>query len=526
MSEEYTSTRILRVEEGDLVPVSFVPRLNLPDLDETACFKPRGADDYLVIKCKPVDRYSQQCPHCQKKTIINIHGYLSKDRLVHDVNVGIQQIDLSVQVPRYRCETCGNTFTHKFQSVMENRQMTYRLYEQIRRDVFTRTFAEVAAAYGFSEPTVASIMDEYAAELGEQRKAIVAPRVLGIDEKHIVHAMRAVFVNIETGELLEMRPANKKADICGTIEAMVNYDKNIDIVTMDMSSAYRSYVQECLPYAKIIVDKYHVFQAMQIRVKQVRTRLIDMFASSIKNEQDKAKSDHMALVLSAANKDHYLFKFGGKRLEEDPTRVMIMADLCRTFPEFNHLRLLKEGFERIYESSSRQEAEQHYSEWVPLVPPSGKVQAAKWQKQYGVQPELYAEFRKLAKTLANWHEEIFGYFDPDCQFTNAATEGLNNLIERFNRQGNGYSFERLRAKALYWHLAAPRTRYVLTSKKLPVYEDTQTTAFRSTNTMSFTNYLAVPKRIGTKVVHSIEEKHSVSVPRVPLSVFSYIKSGC
>ena len=112
--------------------------------------------------------------------------------------------------------------------------MTYRLYDQIRRDSFVRTFAEVATAYGFSEPTIATIFDEYASELEEQGRSIIAPRILGIDEKHIVHAMRGVFVDIESGVLLEIKKSNKKADILGAIEAMIDYDKNIQIVTMDI----------------------------------------------------------------------------------------------------------------------------------------------------------------------------------------------------------------------------------------------------------------------------------------------------
>ena len=44
---------------------------------------------------------------------------------------------------------------------------------------------------------------------------------------------------------------------------------------------------------------------------------------------------------------------------------------------------------------------------------------------------------------------ILNYFNEGCRFTNAATEGLNNNIERMNRAGNGYTFHHLRAKALY-----------------------------------------------------------------------------
>jgi len=173
------------------------------------------------------------------------------------------------------------------------------------------------------------------------------------------------------------------------------------------------------------------------------------------------------MIFNAANKDHFLFKFSTEKILADQQRLGLMAQLCNDFPEFNHLRMLKEGFERIYASFDREGAEEEYRSWLPLVPPSGAKQQEKWRKEYDVDPDLFSDFRVLANTLKNWHEEIFGHFDLDCGFTNASTEGLNNLVERFNRLGNGYSFERLRAKALYYHLAAPKVRYTLKTKVLP-----------------------------------------------------------
>lgn len=45
-------------------------------------------------------------------------------------------------------------------------------------------------------------------------------RVPGLDEKHIVNQMAAVFVDIETGELLEMKKTNKPGKISETIRKM------------------------------------------------------------------------------------------------------------------------------------------------------------------------------------------------------------------------------------------------------------------------------------------------------------------
>lgn len=51
-------------------------------------------------------------------------------------------------------------------------------------------------------------------------------RVLGLDEKHIVNQMAVVFLDIETGELLEMKETNKPDKISETIRKTEEKDGN------------------------------------------------------------------------------------------------------------------------------------------------------------------------------------------------------------------------------------------------------------------------------------------------------------
>lgn len=55
--------------------------------------------------------------------------------------------------------------------------------------------------------------------------------------------MRAVFIDDKTGLLLGMLPTNKPDAIISMSESMVDYDKNIRIVTMDMANGYKSAIQ-------------------------------------------------------------------------------------------------------------------------------------------------------------------------------------------------------------------------------------------------------------------------------------------
>lgn len=446
----------------DLVCVQPTPSLNLPEIVEDKCMEPADGSPYRVFFCTGKKPWrNRACRKCGSTDVRSL-GNTPEPRLIHDVNVGVTQIDIVLKVDRYQCNDCGESFSRQFDGIMENRQMTDRLYEQIKRDSFRSTFTDVASQYGYSDTTIANIFDEYAAELEAKRGVVVAPHALGIDEKHIVHRMRAVFVDIESGELLEIRPDNKRNDIMSTIESMVDYDKNIRIVTMDMANGYKAYVEECLPYAKIIVDKYHVFQDLQQKTTKTRTAILECIRLQIDDEPDELHKNHLREIRDLAVRNNYLFKFSVEKLAQKPSRIGAMADLCNTFPEFNHLRLLKEGFERIYDCDNRADAERMYHEWTRLVPPTGVRQIAAWETEFGVSAELFKEFRVFYNAMKKWNKEVFNYFDEtenECRYTNAAAEGTNHLIQNMNNMGNGYSFERLRARALFWHQAGNRISY-------------------------------------------------------------------
>lgn len=438
----------IEFSESDLEDVSPQPSLGLTDLQVSRCRRPKDGTPYLIFDCVAAEKHNKGCPNCGSIDFVR-NGLVPKPRIIHDINIGIIRVDLVVTVPRYRCKDCGAVFNHIFDCAPEGRHMTHRLHEQIRRDAFTRPFKQVATEFGYSEGTIRYIFDEYVNELEAQRGTIIAPEVLGIDEKHIVHEMRGIFVNVKTGRLIEMTPSNKKSDIIGTIESMVGYDTNIKIVTTDMANNYKSYIEECLPNAKIIVDKYHVYQDLYQKITRTRTILMEFIGKKIKDETDPALVLHLRDARDLLVRNAYLFKFGREKLLEKPNRVKAMAVICDTFPEFNHLRLIKEGFERIYDAENRAEAEKLYKEWIPLIPPIGVRQIEAWEKKYGVKADLFAEFRAFARTMTKWHTEIFNYFDPGCQFTNAVSEGTNSLIQRINAMGSGYGFAHLRAKALF-----------------------------------------------------------------------------
>ena len=304
---------------------------------------------------------------------------------------------------------------------------------------------------------------------------------------------------------------------------MVDYDKNIRLVTTDMSKPYKSAIQECLPYAKIVIDKFHVFQLLHSKLSKTKSVIMTDIRKQIENAPTLEESNHLRQVRDLINQYPFLFKFGRKKLAEKPERLNVLADACQTFPELNHLRLIKEGFERIYDSQNRSEAEAMYDEWIKLIPPSTQKKAAVWEATYGVRASVFAaDIASFSRTVKNWHDEIFAYFDPDCQVTNAAAEGINSLVQRINAQGNGYGFKHLRIKAIYWQDSNTRITYRLQSTTTPIYKSDYS---NPGNILSHVTHggFCIQKYIAGYENSSEIVSETEQFCRKPVSVFSWIR---
>ena len=478
----------VRLTPDDMEKVTPTPHLNLGGIIEDACYRPKAGHPYLLFSCHVENYRNRKCPFCDS-TAVHAHGQTGAPRRIHDVNSGRTKVDIDLQVQRYICSECGKSFSNLPPDIMEGRHLTKRLYDEIRHEAFTKPLSTVAMKYGYSDTIIGKIFDEYSKELESVHGPVIAPRVLGIDEKHIVHNMRAIFTDIENRTLLEMCPDNKKDTVIAAIEQMVDYDTNIEVVTMDMSCGYRTYVQECLPNAIIVIDRFHVCQSVYEKIAKTRSKIMAYIGALIHAEPEGGVKKRMIAVRNLAQTNTYLFKFNAKNLAKSDKRINAMANICATFPEFNHLRLIKEYFDRIYTAPDRQTAEAYCKEWAELIPPSGSRQIEAWKKRFKVEPELFDDLRSVKNTLTKkWHNEIFNYFEPNSRFTNAVTEGLNRMVEDMSRMGNGYSFERLRARALYSDKVAAPVIYTMQAERVPVTEEPSYS--KPSHTMGYMSFLS------------------------------------
>ena len=209
--------------------------------------------------------YSIDLPRSEGKPFIK-HGI--KDREVWDVDMHCKRVKLVIKQRRYKCPVCGGTFYELLNSVAPNAKITTRLYKSIQLQGLDKPFTDIAERYGISNMTVRRAVDDCIKEHDDKR-ILVAPRVIGIDEAHLNKTMRGVITNIEKRELVEILPTNTKRDVKAFIKSLEGY-KNIEVATMDMATGYRYAMNELVPDALCIIDKYHVIQCAIRALDRIR----------------------------------------------------------------------------------------------------------------------------------------------------------------------------------------------------------------------------------------------------------------
>ena len=365
---------------------------------------------------KPVETI-EVCPFCSSTNIVKNGNY---KRSIRDLNQFGARVGIELVAPRYICRDCESSFKNEYKTIQDGAKITNRLRDYIREQSLKKPFLNIADELGMTDTTIRRIFLDYVEELDGKRK-LKAPRVLGIDENHLRKQYRAVFTDIEHATILEILPNRSKVAVSDCIKQLDGYE-NIECFTIDMHKPYKEAIYSVNPNAYIVIDKFHVVKMTNEALEKIRRRL---------NKSLPARTTRSSLRGSK-----YLLLSNQEKLTKQ--QLERLEQLLKDYPVFKEPYELKEEFRKIYNCETKAEAIKAFEEW----------------KKKAI--NIY-EFAEIAETVERWKTEIFNYFDK--RFTNATTECLNKLINDIDTGGKGYSFDVLRAKALYGTKATKKPKY-------------------------------------------------------------------
>ena len=280
-----------------------------------------------------------------------------------------------------------------------------------------RTVRGAARLARITEDAVDGVMRR-AVERGMRRRELQPPTLLGFDEKAIRkgHRYATILTDVANGrviDLVETRTKEAALQLLGQLPA--GSTASIQAVAMDMWPAYIGAVEEALPEAAIVFDKFHIKKHLNEAVDKVR------------------RQEHRQL--SAAGNPSLK---GSKYLW-----LKRPQDLCReAAAEFRSLLgqdlqtgtawALKENFDRFWKYTSFAWAMKFLWDWVEAA------------RATELTPLV-----KAADMIDKHAEGILNYLLHPI--TNAAAEGLNSIIQSLKHAARGLPrFESFRIRVLFF----------------------------------------------------------------------------
>lgn len=317
------------------------------------------------------------------------------------------KIHLEYSIRRVKCRHCRKTTTEAvpwaeldsgFTRVFEERCSYYAKHAD--QSFVSRTLRTTWRSVG---RIVRSVVQR---SLGPLESRLEGLRHIGIDElsyrKH--HEYVTTVVDHERG-IVVWTGKGKSAETLGAFFAALGPERaaKIKSVTIDMSAAYIKAVEEWVPAAELIFDRFHVQRLVQDALDQ--TRRDEVRGAETREERAALKGTRVPTQMNPWN----LSEAHRQTLEE------LRAANTPLFTAY----LLKETFAAILDARQVNVARWRLVKWMDDARESG-----------------LRHFVRVASTIERHIDGILAYVR--TRFTNARTEGLNGKVRTITRRAFGF----------------------------------------------------------------------------------------
>lgn len=369
-------------------------------------------DKKLEIHCH-IDTEQEKCPKCNKVCTFVKQKTTTK---IRDLSISEREVWLILTKRQFVCDDCSSNFTERLDWVKPNKSYTKRFSIYVFEFVKNQAFQALGGVLNMCPKTIERIFYERAKSLINIKENWLKVRHLGIDEISNRKGRGnycCVLTNLETGEEIDILPDRK-------LDTIVNYFKKlglencpqIEVISSDMWDAYATVAAKVFPNARHVIDRFHVVKSLNEALDKVRKE-------ARREMPDSEELKKLKWVLF-------------KRPENCTEEELVQLDAAfEQFPPLFEFYMLRNAFNTYFDvAPNKLWLDNQLNHWVELV-----------EKQ-DLKP-----FKKFLKTLSNWKTQIINF--AETHVTNAATEGLNNVIRQVKRMSYGmYNFHNLRLRVL------------------------------------------------------------------------------
>ncbi|HKX76397.1 MAG TPA: ISL3 family transposase [Acidimicrobiia bacterium] len=367
--------------------------------------------------------FTAACFHCGSVEVTGNGRHL---RRIRDRSFGYPTVLVWSQ-RRFRCRDCGRLSRERHPQLAGRKRISRRFQAQLGELSKREAWKEVACRERVSWWRIADSFEAVAASVDPY--AGPPPSVISIDEasfrsRFVYHTVFSLPEQRRVVDLVEGR--SQLSAFRGLSAFPDSWKEQIETVVIDLYWPYRKAIEEVLPRARIVADKFHVLRVVDKAAEKVRIRhgrrvtVVGRDGGLARGNNPRFQPEMWRSRWLFLRRHHLLTSPDQDRLDR----------LFATHPQVGMAWWLKEAFAAIYQATDRVEAERRLEIWV-----------------HHVEQSQLPEFKGAWHTLTYWREQILNYFDH--RHTNAYAEGITNKIKVMKRRGYGHgNSHRYRRKVL------------------------------------------------------------------------------
>jgi transposase len=351
------------------------------------------------------------CRRCGRE-IHDLHGWDAVVRLRH-LPLFEVPVFLEIRPKRYRCPSCTGTPTTQRCEWYEPRSPNTKAYEQwALRMLINSTVADAARKLAVSAATIEGLLDRWI-ERAVDWDAWERLGVLGLDEIALTRGHRdfvvLVTVPLEGGgvEIVAVLADRQKETVAAFLRAIpAPLRHTIKRACTDMYEGFVRAIEEEVPWAEIVIDRFHVARAYRACADTVRKQELKRLKSVLSKAED-------AEITGA------MWPFRKRPADLKPSEWDLLERVFTYSPKIEAAYQLREDLTELFERD--------YTKM------GAKCAMRAWCKR--VRANGLTEFESFLGTIERWIDEITNYFQG--RQTSGFVEGFNNRVKVLTRRCYG-----------------------------------------------------------------------------------------
>lgn len=387
--------------------VSFDDLLNLPQVRVVDAVL---TETEITLQVEHAQHFAM-CHKCgERATEFFRHG---EKLVLRHLPIFNRPVFLELQTKRYRCEHCGTTTTQQGGWYDTEAHCTTAFAEFLLLELVNSTISDVVSKHQVSYDVLRGVLMRYVRDEVDWSQ-FEHWRVLGLDEISLLKGHRDFVTMVSTQDaagrpavlaVLKGREKQTVVDFLKTIPA--HLQGTIKEVCSDLYEGFINAVEEVLPQAKVVADRFHVAKLYRAAVDELRK--IEL--KELKQILQKEEYSGLKGVL-------WMLRKNAGNLEPEEKEILDL--LFDASPLLHKAYQLREKLTRIFDN------EKHTKE-------SGRRAILRWMAE--VRESGLDCFDKFLGTLEKHMDIITNYFI--SRTSSGWVEGLNNKIKVLKRRCYG-----------------------------------------------------------------------------------------